>query len=126
MNRLFGAFVVLAVVFAIIMTGFQINTKTASSVSEKIYNSAEYQKQGNSELAKKEIKSALNEWESNIETMLLFMSHGKLDQIEESINIADTYINLGDENMFLAECRRALILLEHFESVEYPSVDNIF
>lgn len=126
MNRFFGAFIVLAVVLTIVVTGFRINTKTANSVTEKINSSINYHENGNITLAKKEIKSALDEWEDNMETMLLFISHGRLDEIEEALNVANTYIELGDENMYIAECRRAAILIQHFENIEYPTINNIF
>lgn len=126
MNRFLGAMIVLGILISIVVTGFYINTKTSNSVSEKISSSIEYQNKDDFEQARKELRSALEEWEQNMEMMLLFISHGKLDEIEESINIADTYMNIGDKTMCLAECKRALILLEHFNHVEYPSIDNIF
>ncbi len=82
--------------------------------------------EGNKERAKNELEKAIREWEKNMETMLIFVSHGKLDQIEEAINIADSYLQNGEINLFYAECQRAATLLDHFENVEYPNINNIF
>lgn len=126
MKRLITALIVLALVISIGLTGLIVNTNTTDMVMEKLEMSKNYAFKGNNKQAKKEIEEAINEWENKMETMLIFVSHGKLDQIEESINIADSYLENNEMPLFYAECRRASTLLEHFENVEYPSVTNIF
>lgn len=93
---------------------------------EKVQTAQQYALDGNIENAKKELSEAMNEWEKKIEIMLLFVSHGKLDEIEEAINIANSYIHYDEIPLFYAECQRASTLLDHFKSVEYPSINNIF
>lgn len=126
MKRLIGALVILVIVIGIGVTGFIINTKTADTVIEMVETSKKYAFDGNIQDAKKELSKAIDEWEKNMETMLLFVSHGKLDQIEEAINIANAYIEHNELPLFYAECQRASILLDHFEGVEYVSINNIF
>lgn len=126
MKRLVISLVVLALVIGVGITGLIINTGTAKSVMEKVNISKEYAMNDNTEQAKKELESAIDEWEKRMETMLLFVSHGKLDQIEESINIAYSYLEHDEMSLFYAECQRAATLIDHFESVEYPNINNIF
>lgn len=126
MSRIWSAVVVFAVIIIVITTGFIFNTKSVDSVSEKVNSALAYSKSGDKENAKKNMESAVEEWNGKMNTMLLFMSHDKLDQIDESLNIADTYITSGDTAMFNAECKRTSILLQHFYDLEYPTVYNIF
>ena len=60
-----------------------------------------------------------------METMLIFVSHGRLDQIEESLNNANTYIEFWELKAFSAECRKVKILIKHFYDLEYPTINNI-
>ena len=92
MNRLFGAFAVLAGVIIIITSGFFINTNTARTVGNLLSLSMEYAEKGDFQNAEISIEKAKNQWENNMETMLLFISHGKLDEIEKTINTACSYI----------------------------------
>lgn len=126
MKRLIGAIIIFLIIAGIAATGFFINTRTADNVIEMLDASQQYALDGNIEEAKKELDGAIEEWEKKIEIMLLFVSHGKLDEIEEAINIADSYIQYDEIPLFYAECQRASTLLDHFKSVEYPSVNNIF
>lgn len=126
MKRLFIALVVLAIVIGIGITGLVINTNTANYIVDKLEMTKKYAADGNIETAKKELKDAVDRWESKMEIMLIFVSHGKLDQIEESINITNSYLENNEMGLFYAECKRAITLLEHFENVEYPNINNIF
>ncbi len=125
MQRLIGAFCVIALIATIGTSGFLINTNTAGSVKSKIEKSVKFADNGENKKAKKELDGAINEWNKNIEIMLMFESHGKLDEIEETINIAQSYINKKEYNMFYAECNHAVTLLEHFQNLEYPNITNI-
>ena len=126
MKRLIGTIIIFLIIAGIAATGFFINTKTADNVMEKVQASQKYALDGNIDRAKQELSAAIDEWERKIETMLLFVSHGKLDEIEEAISIANSYIQYEEIPLFYAECQRASTLLDHFKSVEYPSINNIF
>ena len=72
MRRLYAALGVLALIAAIVTTGFIINTRTAESILEQLnsaYNSAE---SGDIEKARKIFREAKKEWSDNVEIMLLF------------------------------------------------------
>ncbi len=126
MNRLFGAFAVLAGVIIIITSGFFINTNTARTVGNLLSLSMEYAEKGDFQNAEISIEKAKNQWENNMETMLLFISHGKLDEIEKTINTACSYIKSREISLYKAECISAHLLIDNFKNVEYPNINNIF
>ena len=126
MNRLFGALAVLAGIIITVATGFFVNTNTARIVNDKLSLSLEYAENGDIKNAKLSLEKAIDEWDSKMQTMLLFISHGRLDEIEQTINTAYSYIKNKDIPMYAAECTRAYLLIDNFKSVEYPTVNNIF
>lgn len=125
MHRIYSAIIILAVTIAVIMFGFTINTTTSRSVSDKVELAESYAVGDDTENAKNAIKAAVSEWQGKMETMLIFVSHGRLDQIEESLNNANTYIEFGELKAFSAECRKVKILIKHFYDLEYPTINNI-
>lgn len=124
-HRIYSAAVIFIITIITIIFGFIINTTTSESVSDKIQSAERYAENNDAENANKQIKAALSEWESKMETMLIFISHGKLDQIEESLHTANTYLEFGELKSFTAECRKTEILLKHFNDLEYPTINNI-
>ena len=126
MNRIIGAFTVLAGIIITVVSGFFINTETAENVCRSLSLSMDYAENGDIQNAKTELKKALDEWNDNMDTMLLFISHGRLDEIEQSLNTAYAYIKNNDISMYTAECTRAFLMTDNFKSVEFPTVNNIF
>lgn len=125
MNRTKGAMLILFITLFIVVSGFVINTKTTSSVSRKITLASQRIDENDISGAELYTDSAINEWNSMIDKMMIFSSHGKIDQTDESLNIAAEYLKNNETDMFKAECRRTLILLKHMEEVEYPTINNI-
>ena len=126
MNRLFGSFAVLAGVIIIITSGFFINTNTAQNVGNLLALSMEYAEKGDIQNAEISLEKAKNQWDINMETMLLFISHGRLDEIEKTINTACSYIKSREISLYKAECISAYLLIDNFKNVEYPNINNIF
>ena len=126
MNRLFGAFGVLAGVIVIIISGFFINTNTAQNVGNLLALSMEYAEKGDIQNAEISLEKAKNQWDINMETMLLCISHGRLDEIEKTINTACSYIKSREISLYKAECISAHLLIDNFKNVEYPNINNIF
>ncbi len=126
MRRLIGAFAVLGLVAAVGATGFAVNVHTANSVKYKLEQSVESAQKGEMKTALKQIDDAKNEWEKMMEIIMLFESHGKVDEIQETIGTAALYLDRSEKNMFYAECNLAGMRLQHFSDVEYPNIINIF
>ena len=126
MNRLFGALTVLAGIILTVTAGFFINTETAENVCRSLSLSMDYAENGDIQNAKTELEKALSEWNDNMDTMLLFISHGRLDEIEQALNTACSYLKNNDISMYSAECTRAFLMTENFKDVEFPNINNIF
>lgn len=126
MYRLYGALGVLLSVVVLITAGYMLNTKTADKMLALLNEAYQLADAGEMTEAKKRVEQAKNELDSKIEGMLLFVSHGRLDRIEEAINKAYEYIDKNDLSLFMAECSSAILMTEHFINVENPYINNIF
>ncbi len=125
MNRIIGTIIILIITIALVTTEFVINTNTASSVNEKIYNADIIASNGRVDEAEYNMNEALKEWDDHSQSMLLFYSHQKPDEIEESIHKAKSYLDSEEMSLFHAECKLILIRLKQFNDLEYPSIKNI-
>ncbi len=126
MRRLYGALVVLFIAVGLMITGFLVNTHTAQAVLADLQEAYSYARNGDTDRAKNSLTSARQRWDERLDTMLLFESHGRLDEIEEALHKAQDYLDRRELSLFLAECSSAALLTEHFISVEYPYWNNIF
>ncbi len=126
MNRLFGALIVLLIAIITVTTGFFINTDTAYSVSKMLLQSVEYAESNDIAGAKIFLQKGKSQWDNKMNIMLLFVSHGKLDQIEQTINMAYSYIQSNEISLYTAQCKNAILLIDNFRDTEYPEINNIF
>ena len=126
MSRFWGALGVLGIIAALTVSGFRINTGTAHQVLEKLENAYDLARDGDMDSARVQLETAQQIWDEKIETMLLFISHGRIDRIEEAIHQAYDYLDSRERSLFLAECSTAILQTEHLIHVEYPYVNNIF
>lgn len=125
MYRLYGAIGVLCCVLVLIFTGFYINAHTAAYVQDKLRESYDDLKNGDLSSAKNNLSLAQQEWEDKSQCILLFVSHGKADDIEEAINTAVAFLDNGQQAFFYESCSKAILLLDHFKNEEYPEINNI-
>ena len=125
MNRIIGTIIIFLITIALVTTEFIINTNTASSVNDLIYKADLMAIKNKKSEAHKNMDEALKEWDNHVQSMLLFYSHQKPDEIEESLHIAKSYLDSGEMNMFHAECKLIMIRLRQFNDLEYPTIRNI-
>ncbi len=124
MHRIISTYIICLITIVLVGTGFYINTDSAQKVRELIEESVQYSTNDN-QASKSKMKEAMKLWNDRAQFMLLFMPHGRVDQIDETLNIAQTYIESDNKEMFLAECKRADILLQNLNNLEYPTINNI-
>lgn len=125
MHRIISTYVICLITVILVGTGFYINTNSVQKVRELIELSAEYSTDDKNEDAKDTMDKAIELWKNESQFMLLFMSHGRVEQIDETLNIANIYLKSDNAEMFNAESKRAVILLENLNNLEYPTINNI-
>lgn len=125
MKRLFVAIILLFIVAGLCTFEFMLNTKESQHASEYLKTAQQQMTDGNKKDAIKTMKKLRELWESNVESMLIFISHDKPDEICENIAVAESYLKSGELPEFYAECKRIENELEHFRDLEIPTINNI-
>ena len=125
MKRLFIAIILLFIVAGLCTFEFTLNTKESQHASEYLKTAQQQMVDGNEKEAIQTMKKLKELWESNVESMLIFISHEKPDEICENIAVAESYLKSGEHPEFYAECKRIENELEHFRDLEIPTINNI-
>lgn len=126
MKKVWIAVCVLAAVIIISISGLVLNVTTAQDLTEMINSACAYVEDEDTDSALDVLEGAIAEFDERTGIMLVFVSHGKLDDIEETLQVAKSFLESGEIPEFMAECNRALAMLKHYKDVEYPYFNNIF
>lgn len=125
MKRLIIAFVLILIVAGLCSFEFMLNTRESELASESIKKSQQLIKDKKIDEAIKTIEELKESWEKNVESMLIFISHKRPDDICENIAVAESYLKSGEFPEFYAECKRIENELKHFRDLEIPTFSNI-
>lgn len=125
MKRLIIAIILLLITAGLCSFEFILNTKESENAAEYLALAQEQANSGDKSNALKTMEKLIKLWESKVESMLIFISHEKPDEIGESLAVAESYLKSEDFPEFYAECKRIENKLEHFRNLEIPTVNNI-
>lgn len=122
--------ILIAVILIIITAGlctleYTLNTTESVRTSEALKRTQALLDSGKVKESEETIKNLRNSWDSKVESMLIFTSHGKPDQISEGLAVAESYLKSREFPEFYAECKRVETELEHFRDLEIPTFNNI-
>ncbi len=125
MTRTKCAAAVLIVTAVIVFSGFILNIRTVDSIYSDISSAFESLENGNQKKAELYTDSALAKWNNKLRILMVFNSHNKTNEIDQSLKLASTSLSHDNTEVFITESKRALILLRHLKENEYPTIDNI-
>ena len=125
MKRTIISAVILILIISAVTISIIINNNTSSDMLEGIDNAIEFCSKGNNSKALNEIDRIIENWDSASDILMVFSSHDKADEVDEALHIAKVYAENGENNMFIAECSRAKIMIKQINELEYPWLHNI-
>lgn len=125
MKRLIIAVILLLIAAGLCTFEFILNTNESQHASEYLKQAQQQMINGNEKDAIEAMAKLRELWEKNVESMLIFISHEKPDEIGENIAVAESYLKSGELPEFYAECKRIENELEHFRDLEIPTINNI-
>lgn len=125
MKRVIIAIALIFVVMGLCILEYTLNTNESKRASESLEKAQILLKDNKNDEAENIMKNLRENWESNVESMLIFVSHGKPDKIGESLAVAESYLKSRELPEFYAECKRAENELKHFRDLEIPTFNNI-
>lgn len=125
MFRLYGALAVLGALVLISAAGFFINKTTADRIAESLEESLSLAKEGRTAESEEAVDQAQSLLHSRLETMFMFSSHKKLDDIEQCIDKAKIFLDNDELPSYYVYCSSALEMIRDYRSNEYPTIYNI-
>ncbi len=125
LNRIKGTILILVVTITTVFCGFILTTRTTSSISHQLALALEQAQQGDNNQTIVCTDAAFDDWTRYSAAMMVFISHDRIDRIDEAFNNARNYLHAGNMQQFHIECRRTRLLLDHLNKMEYPTIDNI-
>ncbi len=125
MKRFIIAVILIFAVAGLCTVEYILNTGESSRASEALEKAQILLKEGKTDEASETMKRLRENWDANVESMLIFVSHGKPDAICESLAVAESYLESREFPEFYAECRRTENELKHFRELEIPTFNNI-
>lgn len=125
MKRLIIAVILIIIVAGLCTIEYFLNTGESSSASEALIRAQSLLRDGKTDEATETMQKLRENWDSNVESILIFVSHGKPDAICESLAVAESYLKSREFPEFYAECQRAENELKHFSELEIPTFNNI-
>ncbi len=125
MYRLYGAIAVMVIMLTTAGIGFYWNTNASNQVLIHLSEAYELVEAGQIESGQKALAEAAHQLTQHIDTMYLFVSHRKLDEIEQAMKKAEVSLERKEITAFLIFCKSAIELTQDFKNTEFPSFKNL-
>lgn len=114
-------FIALAIcIWELIFLKFTIN-----EFKNNIYNIQSSYSDKNSDEAINKTNSVIKSWKDQKTFLSSFINHDPLDEIETSLETIKIALENDENEDFLVECKKSLILLDNIRDTETPSIGNI-
>lgn len=98
---------------------------TIDEFKSNIHNIQTFQSDKNTDEAINKANSIINDWKNHKNFLSSFINHEPLDEIETSLETIKIALENDEQEDFLVECKKSLILLDNIRDTETPSVGNI-
>lgn len=126
MKRIWAALVIFVILTAVSAIGTGTTKKICNEASETISAAKTAQESGNTEKAMKLSETAAHDWHEQHNTLCIYMPHGKLEAIEQTISGLPMLCKYGAKDQFMSDCDKSLEQLSYLMESETPNVQNIF
>lgn len=120
MKRLIAAIVLIAFLVAICTTGIMVVSNSYNDFSVTIDECKKEIKAENYDKAKEISAAATERWRKKRGILSIFINHGTVEQIDESMAQLSSFANKENAAHFLAECE--VLYLNFLEMKEYCSL----
>ena len=98
---------------------------TINEFKNNIYNIQTFQSDKNTDEAINKTNSVIKDWKDHKTFLSSFINHDPLDEIETSLETIKIALENDENEDFLVECKKSLILLDNIRDTETPSIGNI-
>lgn len=125
MKRQIISIVMLFIALAICIWELIFLKFTINEFKNNIYNIQSSYSDKNSDEAINKTNSVIKDWKNHKTFLSSFINHDPLDEIETSLETIKIALENDENEDFLVECKKSLILLDNIRDTETPSIGNI-
>lgn len=125
MKRTWAAIIMVAVLLALCTIVPIFTHQNIASLTDKINEAKTQTSQGNIEEVKRLSQEISLMWNDHYQIFCTYISHEKLEAIDQSIATLQTNLEYEEYSEFTAELDRACSQLKHLQDTEMPVLENI-
>lgn len=125
MNRVWGAGVLLAVLTALCLWGISSTDAASQEISLSLEAAREAVQEENWEKAAEISQICRTKWNRMHSYLCLYISHSKLEAIDQSIALLEPLAAEPSKEQLAAELSRCLTQIRMLKESEYPTIENI-
>lgn len=125
MNRIWTAISILLVLMIGCITELTYINKITNDMKDRLLEINQYVENNSMETALKSSNELHEEWDKNHSIMALFITHDRLENIDQSVEIINANIKSDESSDFFTESARLYAQLNHLKDTELPTINNI-
>lgn len=125
MKRAWAAVAMIAAAVILCILGLFTTNRNIASLTELIDKAESAISQGDSQQAAQYSAEIVELWNSHYRVLCTYISHEKLELIDQSIATLQTNLRFKEYNQFCTELDRASAQLAHLRDTEMPTLENI-
>lgn len=125
MKRIWVAVTLMIICAAFASTEFIIVKNKATDLINYVEISEEYFSKKEYNISYDVINKAIEKWEDSEKILNIFLSHEKVDKVEESLSELSKYAQNKDKALFYATSEKAKRQLLCLKQSELPNLENI-
>ncbi len=118
------------IIFILAVTVCILGTITVQNITEDLTRTITQAKKeadiGNTDLSYQLSKKAVSDWHSSHEILCIYMSHSKLEAVDQTLAGLPGLVQHGANEQFSSECDRGITQIYYLKESELPSLQNIF
>lgn len=112
--------------FAISLAGLFYTSASMDTMETLLTQALEASYHKDSEKAAFFSQKAVDSWTNQHKILCTYMSHSKLETIDQSLATLSPLASYETWDQFTAECHRCLTMIHYLKDGETPTLDNIF
>lgn len=126
MKRLWACAVIFVILIAACVYGNIQTNKITGDLIATVQGAEQAAKRGDNDLAYQLSKKAKDDWHTSHRILCIYMPHGKLEAIDQTLGALPSLIHYSAMDNFTADCERSILQIQYLNESEIPLLENIF
>lgn len=126
MKRIWASLIIFAVLIVGCTAGAKATERIAGEMTATVSEAKAASEKGDAARAYDLSRKAGQDWRDHHAFLCTYMSHARLEAIDQTLSALPAFCRYGNKDEFSAECDRSIAQFSYLTESEIPSVANIF